>query len=669
MKKIRFSSLLFILSVCIIRLSAQESSILQPVTIIGTSYSIDYSNSSSSTTVNTIAKAFDGDHNTFFASYVRSGGWVGLDLGEQHVITKIAFCSRAGYAGRLLLGVFEGANTPDFLDAIPIFMITETPKDNIMTEYTIDCSRGFRYVRYIGPSDAQCNIAEIEFYGYAGKGDNSKLYQTTNLPDVIIHTENAIDIVDPYKEVYRKGTISIISDDGKTIFTEITEIRGRGNNSWTHPKKPYRLKLDKKANLLGLPAKAKNWTLINNYGDKTLMRNHLAFDISQRFEMNYTPAIKLVNVYLNGEYKGCYQLCDQMEVNENRINVEEMDITETQQPNLSGGYLLEIDAYAYSEVSWFTSNTQIPVRIRYPKDDEINPTQKAYIHNWFNRMESAILYDINYKNPETGYRKYFDTESFIRHFLIGELTGNTDTYWSVYMYKKRNDDKFYFGPVWDCDLAFDNDHRTYPINYNPEWIYKSKGSCANGVRNLVNRLFTDEGFANQVKSIYAKYRDSGAITEESLLSVINNTAEQLEESQKLNFTRWKIMNIKVHENPVVHGSYKAEVDNVKKFVRERIVWMDKKLGYTPSKDPGTGNNNPAPESILDEIRISNNNNAIRIEGATQPVKIEVYTIDGKTVFSEMLYDNGIDISLTKGLYIINLSDTKGNNRSVKYACQ
>ena len=664
MKKTKFFSLLFILSVCI-RLSAQESSILQPVTIIGTSYSIDYSNSSSSTTVNTIAKAFDGDHNTFFASYVRSGGWVGLDLGEKHVITKIAFCSRSGYAGRLLLGVFEGANTPDFLDAIPIFMITETPKDNIMTEYTVNCSRGFRYVRYIGPNDAQCNIAEIQFHGYADEGDDSKLYQTTNLPDVIIHTENAIDIADPYKEVYRKGTISIISDDGETIFTEITEIRGRGNNSWTHPKKPYRLKLDKKANLLGLPAKAKNWTLINNYGDKTLMRNYLAFDVSQRFEMNYTPAIKLVNVYLNGEYKGCYQLCDQMEVNENRVNVEEMEITETQQPNLSGGYLLEMDAYAYSETSWFTSNTQIPVTIKYPKSDEINPTQKAYIHNWFNRMESAILYDINYKNPETGYRKYFDTESFIRHFLIGELTGNTDTYWSVFMYKKRNDDKFYFGPVWDFDLAFENDHRTYPINTNPEWIYKSKGSCANGVRNLVNRLFTDEGFANQVKSIYAKYRDSGAITEELLLGVINNTAEQLDESQKLNFTRWKIMGIKVHENPVVHGSYTAEVENVKKFVRERIVWMDRKLGYTPSKDPGTGNNNPAPESILAEIRIRNNNNAIRIEGATQPVKIEVYTIDGKTVFSEMLYENSIDIKLQKGFYIIKLSDTKGHRKSVK----
>ena len=664
MKEIKFLSIIFVLSVCI-RLDAQESSILLPDTIIGTRYSIDYSNSSMSSTINSIANAFDSDLNTFFASYVRSGGWVGLDLGEKHVITKVAFCSRAGNANRMQLGVFEGANTPDFIDAIPIFLITETPKDNIMTEFNINCSRGFRYVRYIGPNDAQCNIAEIEFHGYADEGDDSMLYQTTNLPDVIIHTLNAIDIVDPYKEVYRKGTISIISDDGETIFSEITEIRGRGNNSWTHPKKPYKLKLDKKANLLGLPAEAKEWTLINNYGDKTLMRNYLAFDISRRFEMEYTPAIKLVNVYLNGEYKGCYQLCDHMEVNENRVNVEKMDSTETQQPNISGGYMLEIDVNADKEISWFRSNTYIPVTIKYPDDDEINPSQKAYIHNWFNRLEAAILYDINYKNPETGYRKFLDTESFIRQFLIGEFIGNTDTYWSVYMYKRRNDDKFYFGPVWDCDLAFDNDHRTYPINSNPEWIYSSTGSYAYGVRHLVNRLFTDEGFFNEVKSIYAKYRDSGAIKEDVLMGVINNTAEQLEESQKLNFTRWKIMNSKVHENPVVHGSYKAEVDNVKKYVRERIVWMDKKLGYTPSYDPGTGNINSDSEGNLSEIVISSHNNFIHIEGITQPVKIEVYSIDGKSIFSKMQYENSIDIKLPKGFYIIKLSDTKGHGKSVK----
>ena len=659
----KIKTILLTLTICI-GLNAQISSKLEPVKIIGTIESVDYSDFSLSTKVNTTANAFDGNLNTFFASYVRSGGWVGLDLGEKHVITKLAFCPRDAHAQRLLLGVFEGANTPDFLDAIPIYLITKNPAEKTMTEVEINCSRGFRYVRYVGPNDLRCNIAEIEFYGYAGKGDDSKLHQTTNIPDVIIHTWDALDIVDPYKEVYRKGTISIISDNGETLFYENTEIKGRGNNSWSHPKKPYRLKFDKKSNILGLPARAKNWTLINNYGDKTLMRNFLAFDVSRRFEMDYTSAIRFVNVYLNGEYKGCYQLCDQMEVDENRVNVEEMEMTETQLPNLSGGYLLEIDAYASSEFSWFRSNKGVPVTIKYPKDDEINPIQSQYIKNWFNNMESAI-YAANYTNPTAGFRRYFDTETFIRHFLISELIGNTDTYWSVYMYKKRNDDKFYFGPIWDCDLAFENDRRTYPINSNPNWIYSSKGSCAEGVRNMVNQLFTDAVFNSQVKSIYAKYRDNNAITENALLDVINNAAIELEESQKLNFTRWNIMNTTVHENPIIHGSYEAEVNNIRSYIKGRIAWMDNKLGYVPN--PETGNINLISKNILDDINIWNNN-AIHLDGVTQPVKIEVIAIDGKIVYSGMLYDKSIDITLPKGLYIVKISDTKGNSRSVKCAC-
>ena len=51
----------------------------------------------------------------------------------------------------------------------------------------------------------------------------------------------------------------------------------------SHPKKPYRIKFDASSRIfkdspLCSPAKAKKWTLINNYSDKTLMRNLVAFD-------------------------------------------------------------------------------------------------------------------------------------------------------------------------------------------------------------------------------------------------------------------------------------------------------------------------------------------------------------------------------------------------------
>ena len=666
-------SLLFVAAICL-PLSAQTSSKLSPTVTIG-SQAVDYDSGLPSATVNTPANAFDGDMNTFYASYNRSNTWVGVDLGKEHIITKVACCPRSGWANRLLLGVFEGANNPDFGDAIPLLMITEIPAEGKMTEYTINCSKGFRYVRYVGPNDKRCNIAEIEFYGYAGEGDYEKLPQITNLPSVVIHTVNGANITD--KVNYVKGFVSFISNEREGIYTDSVEIRGRGNASWWFEKKPYRLKLYRKANVFNLPAKERNWTLISNHGDKTLMRNYLAFDLSRRLELDYSPAIKYVNLFLNGEYKGCYQFCDHMEVAKGRVEVEEMKNTDVTQPNLSGGYLVEIDAYASGEALWFSSNRGVPVTIKYPKDDEIVSTQTNYIKAHFNAMETAWM---------SGDYKYVDMESFIRHFLVGEISGNTDTYWSVYMYKKRNDNRFYFGPVWDFDLAYENDNRTYPINENPNWVYASKGSTAHGVRAMVNKLFEYPEFVEQLKSIYSKYRDTKAISEEALLAVVDASAEALDESQKLNFTRWNIMNSWMHQNPVIHGSYEAEVENVRNYIRGRIAWMDDKLDYVEPPTPPDPPDPPKPpeppepptppeppigfESTETEsfkaVSVWAGDGKIFIDSIKHSTKVEVIAAGGNILFTQIAQNGLLETpTFPKGFYIVRISDPQGNSRSVK----
>lgn len=622
-------------------------------TIIGTAESFDYAKNACSTTVNTIGNAFDGNLETIFATCVRTGGWVGLDLGEKHIVTKVAYCPRASQSSRMLLGVFEGANNPDFGDAIPLHLIDATPAENVLTSKNISCSKGFRYVRYIGPNDFKCNLSEIEFYGYQGEGDNTQLIQTTIIPTIIIHTKDAEDVVN--KDLYLKGIVSIISENGTKIHTDSLEIKGRGNVSWGFPKKPYRIKLFKKASLLGLPAVEKSWTLINNYGDKTLMRNLLAFDLSKRLELTYTPAGKPVDVFLNGEYKGTYQLCDQIEVKTGRIEVEEMKTTDVTLPYLSGGYLLEMDAYADQEISWFTSaRNKIPTTIKYPKDDEIVPAQSAYIESYFNTMESAV-YSSGYTNTTTGYRKYLDMPSFLRHFLVGEISGNTDTYWSTYMYKKRNDDLFYFGPVWDFDIAYENDYRTYPINNQADWIYLS-GSTANGVRPLVNRLFTDPALVNQLKSTYAHYRDNGTISKESLLGVVDDYALEMDKSQSLNFMRWPILNTKVHMNPAAWGSYDAEVNNVKNYISARIDWIDNRLAYVP---------NPVKNSFLSDLYLWNDGNTLHIESITGEVFIRIYDYTGQMIAEKRQTDSQYSVSLRPGIYIVNISDKNGKSVSLK----
>ncbi len=518
------------------------------------------------TTGHACLEAFDGNPETFYASQDDSYAWVGLDLGQPHVISRVGWMPRnvEGGAERVVLGVFEGANREDFMDALPLFIITEGGIAGTMSQADVNCSRGFRYVRYVGPSEAYCNIAEVEFYGQPGEGDDSALFRLTNQPTVTIHT---LDGEIPYdKEHDISALITIIGPDGATQLSEPGTVRERGNGSRTFPKRPYRLKFEQKKRVLDAPAKAKVWNLVSNYSDKALMRNLLAFEMSRCFGMPFTPYAQSVDVLLNGEYKGTYLLCDALKVEKNRIELETMKPEDISGEALTGGYLVEIDAYAYEENCWFSSEMGNPVTIQYPSDDEIVPEQQAYIEGAFNRMEND-------------WETYLDMNTFLRHFLIGELSGNTDTYWSVYMYKHRGDDAFYTGPVWDFDLAFENDYRTFPINDKTDFVYRSGGSCCGQMKEFVDRIAVySDAAREQMLNIWAEARQD-KITAQYLLDFIDRYESNLQQTQRLNFLRWPIMDIKVQKNPVVWGGYAEEVQNVRRYLQERLEWMDNKLGY------------------------------------------------------------------------------------------
>ena len=520
------------------------------------------------TILNNSEKAFDGNPNTYFAATTAHYGWAGKDLGMRHVITKVGWMPRDNVPSRMVLGVFEGANSPDFMDALPLAIIRSTSEvgnPGEMSYAEVSCSQGFRYVRYVGPASSFAHVAELQFYGHKGMGDHSNLYRITNLPTVTIHTK---DGVIPYDKIHEiEGQFTIISDEGNPLLSETGTIRERGNASRDFPKKPWRINFDKKQHVLDAPAHARKWTLINNFGDKTLMRNLLAFELSRRLGMPYTPYGRAVDVLLNGEYKGCYQLCDHVQVHKNRVEIEEMTPRDNSGDELTGGYFFEIDAYASQEVSYFYSTQGNPVSIKSPDEDSITSAQKNYIRKHFNKMESD-------------WSKYLDLSTFLRHFLVGELSGNIDTYWSVFMYKHRMNDTIYTGPVWDFDLAFNNDRRITPPNEMTDYVYRSGGSCAGNMRSLVDKIIVKtESTQDQLLAIWDEARHNG-IDEEHLVAFIDAMEEELLQSQELNFIRWPIMHRTVHQNPKVWGSYEAEVENVRDFMRKRIEWMDNRLGYT-----------------------------------------------------------------------------------------
>ncbi|MBO5942946.1 MAG: CotH kinase family protein [Bacteroidales bacterium] len=528
-------------------------------TIIGSQYSVDYDNGNAmSTTVNTKNNVFDGNFDTFFASYDRSRTWVGLDLGEKHVITKVGYSPRKTQGGRVELAVIEGANEPDFSDALPIYMIKSAASEGVMHYGQVDCSRGFRYVRYVSPYDVRCNLAELEFHGYKSEGDDSKLYQLTNLPTVVVNIAGGEEVIEKTKDLI--SNVYIISENGTNLLaTSGTEIRGRGNASWNFEKKPYRLKFDKKQSPLGAPASAKKWTLISNHGDKTLMRNILAFEVSRRVGQPYTPFCHPVDLIINGEYRGCYQLCDQVEADDDRVPVED-------------GYLIEIDAYAWDEEVMFASATGIPVTIKHPDEEDITDQQRKFINDFFNKFESAAL-SSNFTDPNNGYRKYLDLDSFLRNFIVGEFCANTDAFWSVYMYKDDADGKLHTGPTWDNDLSFDNDYRTHPI-VSYDYLCAVNGSFAGGrLKDIVMRIVKEDPQAKaRLVELWEAALNEGNLKD--LATYMEDTAELLNESQQLNFKRWKILNQWVHMNYQALGSYEAELGTVRNHINTRLNTLD-----------------------------------------------------------------------------------------------
>ncbi|MBR5395525.1 MAG: CotH kinase family protein [Bacteroidaceae bacterium] len=524
---------------------------------------------------------------TVMGSNANERSWIGLDLGMPHVITLVGWKPRFD-GSDVVLGLFEGSNREDFMDAIPLFMITDGGNAGVFSYTGVFVSRGFRYVRWCAPADCQSNVAEVEFYGHESVGDDSHFYQLTNLPTLSYHTYSGKE---PYDKVHElESEMCIIYDDGTRLQEYPILVRERGNGSRYElfKKRPYRVKFNDgkshhmlKGSPLESPAKAKKWTLIPNWRDKSLMRNNIAFEMSRRLGLSYTPWIQNVDVIVNGEYKGNYQLCDQVTVDPNRVDITNMESWDVDDTSITGGYLLEITSPG--EAYHFYSNQGgIPVDIKSPDSDDIVSEQFSYIRDAFNEMESK-LWASNYQHPEKGYRSKLDLGSFLRYFLVGEFAGNTDAMWSLYLYKERSDDLFHFGPVWDFDLSMDNDQRVYPANGKSNWLF-NYGSAVTGIRDFVNRILSDPYATETLGSIWKNMRDSGAFGQDSLRAYVDSLGTVMDKSQKLNFTRWDNLDQLLTLQQFAPGTYQGELDIIKNYLNERIRWIDKKLGYKDYDD-------------------------------------------------------------------------------------
>lgn len=375
----------------------------------------------------------------------------------------------------------------------------------------------------------------------------------TEIPALHINTNN--QPIESRSQYVAGNLKAFESRKSIAVFEGEIEIKGRGNSTWDFPKKPYKIKLNEKAKFLGMNS-SKKWVLLANYADKSLLRNEVGFELSKRLGMAYTPESILVDVILNGEYMGNYELVEQIDVAKDKINVVKQNLDD---PNISGGYLVEMDGFAESENVNFRTPRNMKVSVKYPDDEEITKEQVDYIKNHISNFEEK-LFSIN---EASEYQNYFDIKSYINFYLINEIIGNPDIFWSTYMYKQKDDNLLYTSPVWDFDIAANNDSRLGDAQK------KLMLDAAHEPKQWINQLMKDPTFRAEVRKRWNEVKDIIKVE-----NFITAKAASIGSSQKKNFLKWPILDQKIYLNIQAAGSFESEVSFLKNYFNERIKWLD-----------------------------------------------------------------------------------------------
>lgn len=405
---------------------------------------------------------------------------------------------------------------------------------------------------------------------------------TSNLPIVIIDTSGEW-IRDEPKIPARMKIIYDESGGRNTLNSQHIDFEGkigielRGKTSLGFPKNQYGVEVqddegnDKDASLLQLPAES-DWVLNGPYADKTLIRNYLAYEFSNRIG-RYASRTKFVEMFLNDSgdatigdkhYVGVYLLIEKIKRGKDRVDIRPLKPADS-----TGGYILKIDKMDWYE-TYFSTRYGTRLFHVYPKGHELSDAQKAWIQNYMSEFEVALA-GKDFKDPERGYAKYIDIDAFIDHFIINELFRNIDGFRnSTYMYKDSGG-KLTMGPVWDFNLSMGN------AVFNEGWKTDGWLIYTNPVPFWWNRLLKDRNFRQKLVKRWQTLRRDELATSR-FLDEIDKTAEYLSEAQKRNFQRWPVLGRQVFANPGPGPlTYEQELEQVKTWLKARLKWMDKHI--------------------------------------------------------------------------------------------
>ena len=432
---------------------------------------------------------------------------------------------------------------------------------------------------------------------------------------------------------------------GPADFDGVGDLNIRGHTSLRYPKHSYHFKTKDdehnplKVSLLGFP-KESDWVLYAPFPDKTLMRDVLAYELSNEMG-RYASRTRFVEVFLNEsggrlsqrDYLGVYVLAEKTKRGKYRVNIEKLGPDDNTEPNVTGGYIFKKDhfdtvqlgqgnpggfpgggpsrSYSYQSgpggfpgdpagfypaegghhsgpdgffqrlSSRFSSQrfvTSQGSQFLYvePKADEITSKQKAWLTGYLNKFES-VLYGEHFTDPKTGYAAYIDADSFIDHHLLVEVTKNIDGFrFSTFYYKDRGD-KLKMGPIWDWNLSFGNANGKQGWKTD-YWYWPQLDDLQ---YSWFRRLFEDPDFGQRYVDRWGQIR-TNQFAVAKIHARIDELAELLDEAQARNFRKWRILGRSVWPNSYVGRSFSDEVNWMKQWIQQRIEWVDQQFLAAPS---------------------------------------------------------------------------------------
>lgn len=389
----------------------------------------------------------------------------------------------------------------------------------------------------------------------------------TGLPVVTVNTPQNVPIVS--KEVYIKDAKFASGGGNFSRLEDIPlSIKGRGNSTWKLDKKPYKLKFDEKISFFNRIAN-KEWVLLANHYDNTLLRSILAYYLSDRFcNFDFTPHPETCELILNDSLKGNYQLCEQIKIAKGRV-LDNQD-----------GFLVEIDDYGPSEaergeaVIFYTNKIKHPFNIKGLKVNGVEDVVEGdenycIIRDYIINFENLLFNDELWLDPNKGYKKYIELDSFIDWYLINELSKNPDSGFTSSCYMNLQiGGKLKMGPLWDFDLSFGNKN-------HPTWSEQMKGPYGFLVKNAswFKRLFEDPEFKNNVRTRYFEIYESKT----SIINYIDEIAMRLQRSAVANSRIWETLGTKDATESEIIENYQREIQELKKWLAVRMDWL--KLEY------------------------------------------------------------------------------------------